>query len=200
MADDRFAPETGAAHHHAARYRRYMFEFERLRREHFELLSRWLAEPHVARWWAHDASPEAVEDDFGGTIDGTEPAEDFVVLLDGRPIGLIQYCRLHDYPEYVDEMAEVYPVEPTAATIDYLIGDPTGVGRGVGSSMIRAFVERIWATDPEIDHVVVPVNSGNVASWRALEKAGFERVARGELEPDNPIDGPLHEFLRIDRP
>lgn len=177
-----------------------MFTFERLTREDFGLLAGWLAEPHVARWWNHETSPEAVEDDFGGVIDGDENAEDYVALLDGRPIGLIQYCRFHDYPEYVAEMAEVYPVGPTAAAIDYLIGDPSSVGRGVGTAMIQAFVERIWATAPEVDHLVVPVNTANVASWRALEKAGFRVVARGELDPDNPIDDRLHEILRLDRP
>lgn len=177
-----------------------MFTFERLRRHHFQLLATWLAEPHVSRWWNHDPSPEAVEDDFGDTADDREPAQDHVVLLDGEPVGIIQYCRFVDYPEYVTEMAEVYPVDETAASIDYLIGESSCVGRGVGSGMIRAFVDRIWATEPEISHVVVPVNSANVASWRALEKAGFHLVARGELEPDNPIDDRLHEILRIDRP
>ena len=177
-----------------------MFSFERLERDAFGLLACWLAEPHVARWWNHDASPEAVEHDFGAAIDGAEPADDYLVLFDGRPIGLVQYCRFHDYPEYVAEMAEVYPVGPTAASIDYLIGDPSNVGHGVGTAMIQALVERIWATQRDIDHVVVPVNSANVASWRALEKAGFRLVAQGELDPDNPIDGRLHEILRIDRP
>jgi aminoglycoside 6'-N-acetyltransferase len=46
----------------------------------------------------------------------------------------------------------------------------------------------------------VSVVAANVASWRALEKAGFRRVAAGELEPDNPVDDPQHYMLRIDRP
>lgn len=177
-----------------------MFTFEQLRRDDFGLLAVWLAEPHVARWWNHDPSPDAIEDDFGGVVDGTDPAEDYVVLTDGRPIGLIQYSRFHDYPEYVAEMDGVYPVGPEAASIDFLIGDPSSIGRGVGTAMIQAFVERIWATQRDVKHIVVPVNSANVASWRALEKAGFRVVARGELEPDNPIDDRLHEILRIDRP
>lgn len=177
-----------------------MFTFERLRRDQFGLLAAWLAEPHVARWWNHDPSLQAVEDSFGDVVDGAEPAEDYVVLLDSQPIGLIQYCRFHDYPEYAAEMDPVYPVSSTAASIDYLIGDPLNVRRGVGTAMIQAFVERIWADEPDVDHIVVPVNRANVASWRALEKAGFRVVACGEINPDNPIDGRLHEILRADRP
>ena len=48
--------------------------FRRLTRDDFGLLARWLAEPHVHRWWFHD--PAAVERDFGPVADGTEPAED----------------------------------------------------------------------------------------------------------------------------
>jgi aminoglycoside 6'-N-acetyltransferase len=44
------------------------------------------------------------------------------------------------------------------------------------------------------------VSSANQASWRALLAAGFRLVARGELEPDNPIDDRRHEILRVDRP
>jgi aminoglycoside 6'-N-acetyltransferase len=176
-----------------------VFTFQRLTRDDFGLLGRWLAEPHVARWWNHDPSPEAVEGDFGDTVDGLEPAEDYLAIIDGTPVGLIQYCLFNDYPEYVDEMADVYPVGDGAASIDYLIGDPTRVGEGLGTAMIAQFVARVWA-ETTATHIVVPVNSANTASWRALLKAGFRLVARGELEPDNPTDDRMHEVLRIDRP
>ena len=66
--------------------------------------------------------------------------------------------------------------------------------------MISAFVERIWAVDPSASCIIVPVNSSNEASWRALLRAGFALLARGELEPDNPIDDPMHEILGLCRP
>ena len=176
------------------------FTFRRLSREDFALLARWLAEPHVAEWWNHESSMDALESDFGSTVDGREPAEDFIALCDGEPVGVVQYCHIVDYPEYVEEMESVYPVGDGAATIDYLVGDPDRVGRGVGSRMIADFVDFVWAHDPWATHVVVPVNSTNERSWRALLRAGFQLVARGELEPDNPAHEPLHEILRIDRP
>ena len=86
------------------------------------------------------------------------------------------------------------------ASIDYLVGEPDLVGRGVGRSMISAFVAFVWTHDPTTTSLVVPVNSANERSWRALLRAGFHLVARGELDPDNPVHGSLHEVLRIDRP
>ena len=177
-----------------------MFTFRRLTRDDFDLLARWLAEPHVHEWWDHSTTPTALDNDFGPTADGEEPAEDYIALLDGDPVGVVQYCHFVDFPEYVDEMQDVYPVGDGAVSIDYLIGDPDRVGRGVGTAMIAAFVERIWARDERATHVVVPVNSANERSWRALIGAGFRLVARGDLAPDSPHHDPLHEILRIDRP
>ncbi len=177
-----------------------MFTFRRLTRDDFELLAQWLAEPHVHEWWDHEHTPEALDRDFGPTADGDEPAEDYLALLDGEPVGVVQYCHFVDYPDYVEEMADVSPVTEGAVSIDYLIGDPAQVGRGVGTSMIAAFVERTWVEDPLATHIVVPVNSANERSWRALISAGFRLVTRGNLEPDNPRHDPMHEILRIDRP
>ena len=177
-----------------------MFSFRRLTRDDFDLLAEWLAEPHVHEWWNHEFTPDALDREFGPTADGDEPAEDYVVLLDGDPVGVVQYCHFVDYPEYVEEMEDVYPVGDGAVSIDYLIGDPDRVGRGVGTAMVAAFVERIWACDERAAHVVVPVNSANERSWRALLGAGFQLVARGDLEPDSPRHDPQHDILRIDRP
>lgn len=174
--------------------------FRRLGRDDFELLATWLARPHVARWWNHEFTPDAVERDFGPTADGYEPAEDHLALHDGRPIGVVQFCVLADWPEYVDELTPHVALPDGAVSIDYLIGEPELIGRGIGTAMIGAFVEQLWNASPEAAAVVVPVSSANVASWRALQKAGFRTIAQGDLEPDNPIDDPAHEILRLDRP
>lgn len=176
------------------------FTFRRLTRADFPVLARWLAAPHVVEWWNHESSPEALESDFGDTVDGVEPAEDFIALVDDEPVGVVQYCHFVDYPEYVAEMEPVYPVGEGAATIDYLVGDLDRVGRGLGSRMIADFVEFVWQHDAWATHLVVPVNSANERSWRALLRAGFRLEARGDLVPDNPAHDALHEILRIDRP
>lgn len=175
------------------------FGFERVKRSDFELLGQWLAEPHVFRWWFHDPAPEAVAAHFGPTADGLEPAADFIAFHNGRPIWIVQFARFVDYPDYVEEMDGVYPVGPGTATIDYLIGDPQLIGKGLGSAMIAAFVEFALDRYRDVTHFVVPVNTANVASWRALRTAGFRLVARGDMAPDNPTEGWSHFVLRRDR-
>mgnify|MGYP001492128745 CR=1 FL=1 len=177
-----------------------MITWRRLGEPDLPLLRRWLQRPHVARWWNHETSPEAVERDFGPAVRGEEPAEDWLALLDGRPFGLVQRCFLADYPEYVAELAPVADVPRGAVTLDYLIGDPELTGRGLGPRMLASFLRRTWEDLPGASAVIVPVVAANRASWRALEKAGLRRVAEGELTPDNPIDGRAHYVYRIDRP
>jgi aminoglycoside 6'-N-acetyltransferase len=174
--------------------------WRRLEERDFPLLRAWLERPHVARWWHHETSAEAVARDFGPAARGEEPCEDLLVLLDGRPLGLLQRSRLADYPEDLAEFAAIVPVPDGALTIDYLIGDPVLVGRGLGPLMIRSLVEATWPEHPAAPAILVAVSAANRPSWRALEKAGLTRVGEGEMEPDNPIDDRAHVVYRIDRP
>ncbi|MGF7235132.1 MAG: GNAT family N-acetyltransferase [Frankia sp.] len=172
--------------------------FEPLRRPDFLLVGGWLAEPVVTRWWNHDSSAAGVEHDFGPAVDGLDPTEVFLATADGTPFGLIQRYLVSSFVDYLAELNTLYDVPPRALSIDYLIGDPSQRGRGLGSLMIGEFVRASWSAFPGTDAVIVPVCVGNTASWRSLERAGFRRVAEGDLEPDNPIDPPDHYIYRLD--
>ena len=174
--------------------------WRRVTPDDFPLLARWLAAPHVARWWHHETSAAAVERDFGPSARREEPNEDLLASLDGVPVGLLQRSFLHDYPEYLDELTPLTAVPPGAMTIDYLIGDAADVGRGIGTRMIRSALEQLWAGCPGAECVIVAVHADNTGSWRVLEKAGLVRVAHGEIDPDNPIDDRRHYVYRMDRP
>lgn len=174
--------------------------WRRLTEADFPLLRKWLEEPHVARWWHHETSAEAVARDFGPAARGEEPSEDLLVFLDGEPLGLVQRSRYADYPEYLAELGAILDVPAGAVSIDYLIGDLRQTGIGVGPRLIRAIIEDTWSSYPDASCVLVPVSAANRASWRALEKAGLTRVAEGDLEPDNPIDTRDHVIYRTNRP
>jgi aminoglycoside 6'-N-acetyltransferase len=177
-----------------------MISYRRLQPADFPLLAGWLAQPHVARWWNHETSPEAVERDFGPTARGEEPNEDLLVHVDGTPVALVQRSWLHDDAGYLAELTAIAPVPDDALTIDYLIGDATRTGHGVGPEIIRFVTERTWIEHPGAQAIVVAVHADNRPSWRALEKAGFVRVGTGDMTPDNPIDSRRHHVYRLDRP
>ena len=172
----------------------------RLRRADFPMLGAWLAQPHVARWWNHDVSPQGVETDFGPTVDGHDLADIFIASANGHAFGLVQRYTFADNPGYMVELAELVPVAGASLSIDYLVGEPDALRRGWGTAMIRAVVATTWRDYPLAPAVVVPVHATNAASWRVLERAGFRRVAAGPLTPDNPIDDHAHFVYQFDRP
>jgi aminoglycoside 6'-N-acetyltransferase len=163
------------------------------------MLRRWLRTPHVARWWADDASDEGLEEMYGGCIDGTEPAQVFIAERGGCAIGLAQRFRIDAYPQYREEIAALTEILEGTSSIDYLIGPEDALGRGWGTRLIRAFAARLWQDDPGAVSIMVPVHAENTASWRVLERAGFRRVAAGHMTPDNPVDTTDHFIYRLDR-
>ena len=174
-------------------------ELRPLRRSDFPLVARWLAEPLVARWWNHEASAEAVERDFGPCVDGAEPTDVYLGYADGQPFGLVQVYAIAAYAEDLEEFASVCEIPDGALSIDYLVGEPSARGRGLGAAMIAAAVARGLADHPDAQDVLVPVALGNEASWRALRRAGATWYAEGDLEPDNPVDPPQHVVHRFTR-
>jgi aminoglycoside 6'-N-acetyltransferase len=175
-------------------------ELRRVTREDFPLISRWLAEPQVARWWNDPATPEAVEAQFGPSVDGTDPTAVYLGLDEGRPFGLVQVYAFADEPESLAELSAICPVPAGALSVDYVVGEAGDRGRGLGAALIAAAVERGFADHPDAQDVLVPVVAGNVASWRALLRAGATWYAEGDLTPDNPIDPPAHVVHRFTRP
>jgi aminoglycoside 6'-N-acetyltransferase len=174
-------------------------ELRPLRRADFPLLSRWLAEPLVARWWDEDGAPAAVEARYGPSVDGTDPTRVYLGLHGGEPFGLVQVYRFDDEPDYRAELGAVCPVQAGALSIDYLVGEPSARGRGLGAAMIAAAVARGFADHPDAADVLVPVALGNEGSWRALRRAGASWYAAGPLVPDNPVDPPDHVVHRFTR-
>ncbi|TXR57547.1 phosphoserine phosphatase SerB [Quadrisphaera setariae] len=171
-----------------------------LRREDLPLLGRWLDEPRVARWWPDEHTPEALERDYGPGIDGTDPISLALALTaGGRAFGFVQTYRYDDEPASRAALEALLPVPAGALGIDYLIGEPDLQGRGLGVAVIAAAAAEGLVRHPDAPEVLVSVPLGNRASWRALEKAGFERAAAGEMTPDNPLDPRDHVVYRLAR-
>ena len=68
-----------------------------------------------------------------------------------------------------------------SAGIDYLIGEPGLCGHGYGTAAIALFTALTFRRYPQARAVVAAPQQDNVASWRALERAGFSRWWSGLL-------------------
>lgn len=155
--------------------------FRRLSDADLELLHGWLNDPEVVRWWeGDDVSWDAVVRNYGST--SSDPTEHWIATLDRRPVGWIQCYATADYANE-DEVRHWWAlgVDRTAAGIDYLIGEPGDRGHGLGTSMIRRFVaDIVFRRHPAWTQVCASPLAANVASIRALEKAGFVHVGTFE--------------------
>lgn len=80
--------------------------------------------------------------------------------------------------------------------IDYLIGDPHRIGRGLGPRVLTAFVADSRIRYPDCPACVDGVHQGDCPSWRALERVGFTRIWTGALVSDDPGDaGPQAVYV-----
>jgi aminoglycoside 6'-N-acetyltransferase len=173
--------------------------FRSLARDDFPLLTTWFAAGDVEPWWQEPWGADDIEDRYGPIIDGTDPTEALIVMLDGHPIGLVIRYRIADNGDWLGTLA------PTGAPldgfgIDYLIGDALHTGRGVGTRMIASFVTESWDRYPQCPTCVVGVHEHNRPSWRALERVGFTRVWSGALVSEDPSDaGPQVVYVLMRR-
>lgn len=128
----------------------------------------------MIRWWeGDDVSWDGVVRDYGSAARAAATEEHFVAVVDGRDVGWIQCASLADWP-VERELWVAAGADPTAGSIDYLIGDPADRGRGLGPQIIDAFVRDVcFAGHPQWTQVAVAPLHANEASWRALARAGF---------------------------
>jgi aminoglycoside 6'-N-acetyltransferase len=171
------------------------FSFAPLRSSDLPDLAIWLARPHVSRWWREPSDPVSVEQNYGGLASGLDPTEAFIVHFNGRPIGYAQRYLIDEHPDWKETIRGALG-QSGGIGIDYLIGEPELVGRGVGRRLISQFVGASWNRYPSANRIVVALQQENIASWRALEASGFRRVWQGDLVSADPSDqGP--SFLYI---
>lgn len=149
----------------------------------------WLQREHVKRWWNDRETLDEVTAHYLPSIEGREPSDHYVILVDDRPAGMIETYLVSDYPDY-DALVDV---GPGVAGVDLLIGEPELTGRGIGTEVLRGFVDDVVFARPETHACVAGVDVENAASLRAFAKAGFAAVRDFEEE------GRRHRLLRRDR-
>jgi len=149
-------------------------ELRQMVEEDLGLIANWLREPHVARWWREDPAAELAG--YRRCIDGTEPTVALIAETDGQPVGWCQWYRWSEYPQ-----AGQFGARPGDLGIDYAIGAPEAVGRGLGTELVGVLVRKAWIAEPSAP-VLVAVDVANSASRRVLEKNGFRLAGLREID------------------
>jgi RimJ/RimL family protein N-acetyltransferase len=136
----------------------------------FPEVSRWVNEPHVARWWGEEhRTVEEIAAYYGPALRGEDPTRVWVWEVNGRSIGFAQDYLVRDHPEFA-----LLSARPDAVGVDYGIGEPAFVGRGLGTSLLWVYLRDIvWPAYPGLSEVVAAPDHRNQASLRVLAKLGF---------------------------
>lgn len=142
---------------------------------------RWFTAPHVTRWWEASTDPAQVRARYADRIAGREPTEVFAIEAEGRAVGLVQRYLIDDHPEWASALGATGALPAPAAGLDYLIGEPSRTGRGIAGTAIRLVAARTLTDHPGLAAVAAAPFVDNVASWRALERAGFTRAWSGPI-------------------
>jgi aminoglycoside 6'-N-acetyltransferase len=146
----------------------------------------WLGREHVRRWW-RDAEESLAHAE--NALAGRDPTLYYLIVVDGRPVGLIQTYLVADHPDW----EAIVQVGEGVAGLDLLLGEEELTGRGLGPQALEAFAEDVVFANPATHACVAAVDEANRRSWRAFEKAGFRYVR------DVEEDGRPHRLMRLDR-
>ena len=147
-----------------------------------EAVEGWLGQPHVARWYLAGSTIEDEIEDLRGSVTGTEPTKVFVVEVDTEPVGWCQWYRCGDYPGH----AAGTGASAGDVGIDYAIGEPTLVGKGLGTALVAALVRDARTTHPHAAIIADP-DADNLGSRRVLEKNGFELVDERPVSSERSV-------------
>lgn len=135
----------------------------------FPDVSRWVNEPHVARWWDEHRTPAQVAARYGPALRGEDPTRLWVWEVNGRSVGFAQDYRISDHPGYA-----LLSARPDAVGVDYALGEPAFVGRGLGTSLLWTFLRDIvWPAYPGVREFFAAPDHRNASSLRLLAKLGF---------------------------
>lgn len=148
-------------------------------------LLRWRQHEHVQKWWASEGAPtaERIHAQYLPEIAGESATALAIIEANGRSVGFLQHYLLRDYPDYA-----VLTPDPDAVGVDYAIGEPGWVGRGVGVQALWRWLESIHVAHPEVKTAFAAPDHRNAASLRMLEKVGFRRgIWFDEPQPDGTV-------------
>ena len=154
--------------------------FRPLVRADLPLLHEWIGRPHVAQWWDEPARLEDIEAHYLPTIEEGSSTRAFIVCMGDDPVGFTQvYVVMGSGAGWWEEERD-----PGARGIDQFLADADRLNQGLGTALVRAFVELIFH-DAAVTHVQTDPSPRNHRAIRCYAKAGFRPVRR-VITPDGP--------------
>jgi aminoglycoside 6'-N-acetyltransferase len=138
------------------------------------MIANWLERPHLREWWGQPATELGY---IGAMIEGRDTTEPYLFLIDGVPQGYIQCWYIADnrIEPWLTEAPWLLDLPDHAVGVDLSIADPALLSRGIGTSVLRAFVAKL--RNRGRDFIIIDPDPANLRAVRAYTKVGFRPIA-----------------------
>ncbi len=155
--------------------------FKPLQEKDFPLLQKWLNSPHLKDTWGENLfwSLSSTQEKYlsytkGYKIIGRaqKPIHPFIININEVPIGFIQYYNAFDFPRDEVKVDEIWKDQNRSlAALDVYLGEPLYLSKGIGSKVVRKFLEEVVFND--FSACLVDPSIDNLKAIHAYTKAGF---------------------------
>jgi AacA4 family aminoglycoside N(6')-acetyltransferase len=147
------------------------------------MLHDWLNRPHIVEWWGGEQARPSLDDvirHYLPRVLAAESVTPYIAMQGHEPIGYAQsYVALGSGDGWWED-----ETDPGVRGIDQSLADPDRLGHGLGTQLVRALVEQLFA-DPAVTKVQTDPEPGNHRAIRCYEKAGFVQQ-KVIATPDGP--------------
>lgn len=160
------------------------FGFRPLTRSDFPLLLKWLEAQHVKAFWDSEIpwTLEKIEEKYASYVEGykleagvRKPMFASLVMIDVHPIGYVQFYNAWDFEWNPPLDRAILP--RSLAALDFYIGEPTFIRKGVGTVILEAFLKA--HVDSLFSACMVRPERDNIPAIKLYEKLGFKAVKQG---------------------
>jgi aminoglycoside 6'-N-acetyltransferase len=151
-------------------------QFSPLRLDDLDAMYHWFQTPHIKEWYAKNLnfSKEDIFKKYSPRIQNQE-IPSYLIVIDNHKIGFIQYYNLkYSFPEGIENHAHRIFEKTTPANIagiDLFIGESKYLAKGIGSLIIKQFINEIIPCEYKL--IVVDPNIENKRAIQCYLKSGF---------------------------
>lgn len=124
-------------------------------------------------WWG---DPETEFGHIRDMVEGRDTTRPFLIVLDGTPVGYIQYWHVDHYQneEWIRDNPWLGELPAGTIGVDLSIGEPDLLSKGIGSAALAEFAATLLAEGHET--IIIDPDPANLRAVRAYMKAGFRPI------------------------
>ena len=176
-------------------------KFEKVTGAHVDTIFKWLAEPHIIKFWDNT---QAHKDDIVNFAEGRKTPSSYangqyvywIASLEDEPFAMLMTIQETHKEDIGEEKLKRLSKTGYTYGLDYMIGNSKFFGKGYGSKTLSDFIDFFRESiDPKADTFLIDPASDNVRAKHVYMKAGFKHVCDFIMEGDVSGAGKVHHLL-----